>query len=537
MFGLFGKSDEYVEQVVCNENDIGENEMKNFDLGDSKVLIVKQNGKISAVGAKCSHYGALLSTGALGEGRVRCPWHGACFNLSNGDIEDFPGPDPIPCYEVKIDQGQVRVRAKKSELQTNKRTHVMAKRQENDYRTYIVVGGGPSAAVCAENLRARGFTGRIVLVSNESLLPYDRPKLSKAMDAKRDAVQLRTQQFYDDNSIEVLLNTAASSLDTENKEVTLSNGYKIKYEKIYIATGSSARKLKIPGSDLKNIFVLRSLEDAHSIDAQLGEETHVAILGDSFIGMEAAAYCSKKVEKVTVIGRGAYPMKAFGREIGQRLMEYFEEKEIEFVMNNGIKECIGNDDGTLKAVKLNDGSELKAEVLIMGVGTTFNTEFLKGSGIAINSNGSIDTNQYLETNIPDVYVGGDIANAPMLNTDNRETIGHYGLAQYYGKVAAMNMCGMKQELKTVPYFWTMLFGKSIRYAGYGRASEVKIEGDMEEMQFVVFYMNSEGRVIAMASCGRDPIVSQFAEYTAKGKVLTKADIESDPFGWTKKIHE
>ena len=288
---------------------------------------------------------------------------------------------------------------------------------------------------------------------------------------------------------------------------------------------------------MKNIFVLRSIEDAHAIDEQLGEETHVAILGVSFIGMEAATYCVKKVEKVTVIGRDAYPLRAFGHEVGQRLMEYFEEKDVNFMMNNGIKEIVGNEDGTIKSLKMFDGSELKADVLIMGVGTTNNTEFLKNSGIAINSNGSIDTNKFLETNIPDVYVGGDIANAPMLNTDHRETIGHYGLAQYHGKIAAMNMCGMKQELQTVPYFWTMLFGKSIRYAGYGRPSEIKIEGDLEEMQFVVFYMNNEGKVIAMASCSRDPIVSQFAEYTAMGKILTKADIESNPFGWTKKMHE
>ena len=95
--------------------------------------------------------------------------------------------------------------------------------------------------------------------------------------------------------------------------------------------------VSIPGSDLKNIFVLRSIEDAHAIDEQLGEETHVAILGVSFIGMEAAAYCVKKVEKVTVIGRDAYPLRAFGQEVGERLMEYFEEKDVNFMMNNGIK--------------------------------------------------------------------------------------------------------------------------------------------------------------------------------------------------------
>lgn len=98
----------YVEDFICNENDIGENEMKAFEVDGGKVLLVKQKGKLSAIGNKCSHYGALLSTGALGEGRVRCPWHGACFNIETGDIEDFPGQDSLPCFKVTVEQGRVR---------------------------------------------------------------------------------------------------------------------------------------------------------------------------------------------------------------------------------------------------------------------------------------------------------------------------------------------------------------------------------------------------------------------------------------------
>jgi apoptosis-inducing factor 3 len=171
------KSEDYVEGIVCQESDIGENEMKNFSLGDSKVLIVKQNGKISALGTKCSHYGALLSTGALGNGRIRCPWHGACFNLGTGDIEDYPGQDSIPCYQVKIERGQVKVRAKKSELQSNKRTKVMTLRDAKDERTFVVVGGGPSGAICTETMRQNGFAGRIVFICKEPVLPYDRTKV------------------------------------------------------------------------------------------------------------------------------------------------------------------------------------------------------------------------------------------------------------------------------------------------------------------------------------------------------------------------
>lgn len=227
-----------------------ENELTTFDLGDSKVLLVKQNGKISALGTKCTHYGAPLVTGVVGEGRIRCPWHGACFNIETGDIEDFPGLDSIPCYQVRVEEGQVIVRAKKSELQANKRTLLMTKRDVNDSRIFLIVGGGPSGATCAETLRVKGFTGRIVLISNESTLPYDRVKLSKTMDAA--PVHLRSQKFYDDNNIEIITGVSATSLNSKDKEISLSNGDKIKFDKIYLATGASARRRE-------KIFILNNL--------------------------------------------------------------------------------------------------------------------------------------------------------------------------------------------------------------------------------------------------------------------------------------
>lgn len=153
---------EYVEGVVCHRDDLAENQMKQFELGDAgKVLVVKsKDGEISAIGTKCSHYGAPLAMGALSDNRVRCQWHGACFNIKTGDIEDFPGQDSLPCYQVTIaDNGQVKVRAKRTELETNKRTKKMVKRINGDARTFVIIGGGPSGAICAETLRQEGFTG------------------------------------------------------------------------------------------------------------------------------------------------------------------------------------------------------------------------------------------------------------------------------------------------------------------------------------------------------------------------------------------
>lgn len=513
--------------------------MKNFDLGDSRVLLVKQKGKISAIGTKCTHYGALLSTGALGDGRIRCPWHGACFSIETGDIEDYPGQDSIPCYQVKIDKGQVTVRAKKSDLQGNKRTKVMAQRDTADERTFVVIGGGPSGAICVETIRQNGFTGRVVLICKESTLPYDRIKVSKAMDSKPDKIHLRTQQFYDDNHIETMLNVEASGLDTTSKEVKLSNGYKIKYDKVYIATGSAPRKAPVPGADLTNVVTLRDISDAQYVNERLNEAAHVVVLGVSFVGLEAAAYSVNKVAKVTVIGRDSVPLRpTFGEAVGGRVMKLLQENKIDFVMNSGIKKCIGNADGILESVELNDGTVLKADICIMGVGSTLYTQFLKSSGLNINRDGSIDTNKFLESNISDVYIGGDIANSPVFSSgDKLANIGHYPLAQYHGRIAALNMAGKTQELHAVPYFWTMLFGKSFRYCGHGKPAEIHIEGSLDDLKYVAFYINEAGIVIAMSSCQRDPVVSQFAEFLSQGKTLTKLDIQEDAFAWIQQLNK
>ncbi|XP_058062724.1 apoptosis-inducing factor 3-like isoform X1 [Anopheles bellator] len=537
--GGASNDDEFVEDVVCREEDIGENQMKQLELGEGKVLLVRQRGKLTAIGSKCSHYNAQLVTGALGDGRVRCPWHGACFNVETGDIEDFPGMDSLPCYRVTVtERGEVRVRARRSELATNKRTQPMVRRNAAiDDRTFVVIGAGPSGATCAETLRQEGFAGRVVMINKEPYLPYDRVKVSKTMDMTAEKCLLRPQTFYDANDIEVILGTAVSKVDGTGKELTLDNGYKIKYDKAYIATGSNPRRPPIEGANLRNVCVLVSADNAKEVHSQLTPEKRVVILGTSFIGLEAAAYCTGKVARVTVVGRGAVPLKeSFGESIGRRVMEMFREKGVEFILNSGIKRCIADEAGAVKQVELADGSVLEADICIFGIGSTLYTEFLEGSGIPLNRNGSVETNQYLETALEGVYAGGDIANAPVVSNDGQPaTIGHYPLAQFHGRVAAFNMVGKVTPLQAVPFFWTVLFGKSFRYSGYGTPAEVIIDGDLEALKFVAFYIGKTGRVVGMASCQRDPIVAQFAEYSSQGKVLHKSDLETDRFAWISEI--
>jgi len=530
------QEEEYIEDVVCKVQDIDENSMKTFDLSEHKVLLVKQKGVISALGTKCTHYGAPLANGALGDGRIRCQWHGACFNLKTGDIEDFPGFDSLPCYQVTVENDNVRVKAKKSDLMANKRVREMAKRKCPSIKNekIVVVGGGPAGAICVETLRQEGFQGDIVLVCKESFLPYDRIKATKAMDFDVEKAQFRNDQFYKDNGIEVYKGVEATEVDTCSNVVKLSNGKELKYNKLFLATGSKPRRPEIPGADLKNVLVIRGYDDVHYAHSQLKPESEVVVLGSSFIGMEAASYCVGKVKSVTVIGRGAVPFgQIWGERLGAAVLKLFEDKGVKHIGNCGIAKINDNGEGAVSSVELTNGTTLKCDVLFLGIGVTFYTDFLKSSQINLRENGSIEVNEYLETNVPNVYAGGDIAYAPVFaHNNNKVAIGHFGLAHYHGKKAAENMLGKQDPIKSVPFFWTMLFGKGIRYAGHGKFDDVIYHGDVEGLKFVAYYLKAND-VIAIAACGMDPVVSKFAELLNQGKKLTRTDVQEDTLAWSK----
>ncbi|XP_034936698.1 apoptosis-inducing factor 3 isoform X2 [Chelonus insularis] len=526
---------EFIEDVVCNETDINENEMKLLPLGEEgqKILLIKQKGQLHAIGTKCSHYGALLHTGALGDGRVRCPWHGACFNIKTGDIEDFPGLDSLPCYKVSIENGSIKVRAKKTELETNKRIRGLTFSLKETDPTVVIVGGGPAAATCADTLRQEGFAGRIIVIAAESVLPYDRVKVSKAMDFDVEKSALRSQDYWNQRMVEIKLNATAQSLDTSKKIVVLTNNEEIKYTYLFAATGSKATFPNGPDLSLNNIFFLRDHKDAANIHKTLAPEKNVVIIGQGFISMESAAYCVGKCNSITVVGKGKIPLSTvFGDVIGERLKKEHESKNVVFINGTTVKKFINAENSNdVKEVELENGVILPADIVICGTGSTPNSDWLKTSNININNDHSVSVDKFLKTNVDGVFAGGDLACAPVfINNDEPAVIGHYGLAHYHGKIAALNICGKETPLRAVPYFWTSLFGKSIRYAGFGRPTSIKIHGSVEDYKFFAYYFKN-GKVIAMSSAGTDPIVSDFAEFLYEGKTLTEKEVQENPTGW------
>ncbi|GFS84404.1 apoptosis-inducing factor 3 [Trichonephila clavipes] len=521
-------SDIMAEKVVGKDDEFRDGTMTEVDLGDDgKVLLVKENGNYSALGPKCTHYGAPLKNGVLIGGKIRCPWHGACFNSKTGDIEDFPGLDSLPCYEVMVSDGYVKVKAPLSSLKNHKRVKPMTKYSHVNPTTYVVIGGGAAGQKCCETLRQEGFSGKLILISKESNPPYDRPKLSKALDSTPSALHLRSEDFYKSGDISLMLDTNVTSIDTKERWIACNNGkLKVKYDGLMIATGGQPIKLVAPGNDLKNIFYLRTPEDGNLI-AKESAEKNVTIVGSSFIGMEVASYLLGKASSITVIGRNSVPFATvFGKEIGTKIKAMFEEKGVVFYSGKDIVKFNGTD-GCLNGIELSSGEILPAEVCVVGIGVRPATDFLKDSGLAMSPKGHVIVNEMLETNIKGIYAAGDIIEFPLTTYDNEKVnISHWQMAHAHGHTAALNMIGRNTVFHSVPFFWSALCGKNFRYAGYApNFEEVIIKGDLINLQFIAYYIKNS-KVAAVCTVNKDPEAARFASCMSLGESILKSQIES-----------
>uniref|UniRef100_A0A8C1TPY9 Rieske domain-containing protein n=2 Tax=Cyprinus carpio TaxID=7962 RepID=A0A8C1TPY9_CYPCA len=478
-----------ITEMVCLESDLQDGQMKEVEVDQNKILLVRNNGEFTAVGGLCTHYGAPLIKGALVGDRVRCPFHGACFNTKTGDIEEFPGLDCLPKYK-----------------KLKKRVKKMSGRVPGVSHTVVLIGGGPASLQCAETLRQNGYEGRIIMVTKDEQLPLDKTKLSKV-----------------------------KSVDTEAKTLTFSDGTNQHYDQLLISTGG--RPLQCPGAELKNVKLLESYKDATEIH-QMSAGNKAIIVGTSFIGMEVAAYLSDKADSVTVIGSSKFPFQSsLGPDIGKMTMQMLEEKNVKFYTSNGVAEIRG-ENGKVKEVVLKNGEVLPADIVIVGIGVIPNSNFLKETSVEIDSRNAVVVDKFMKTNIPDIFAAGDVVSFPLpLVGHKRVNIGHWQLAQAHGRIAGLSMLNQQVVINTVPYFWTMLLGKSIRYTGYGEGyTDIVFKGSTEERKFLAFYIKDE-EVVAAASLNFDPAVARLAEMLLMGKRITKAQAilfcfhRSDDLSW------
>ncbi|XP_009987731.1 PREDICTED: apoptosis-inducing factor 3-like, partial [Tauraco erythrolophus] len=515
--------DHTVTVEVCKEADVRDGELWEVMVAGYPVLLVRNRTQFSALGSRCPHYGAPLSKGVLKGERLRCPWHGACFNIRTGDLEEYPALDCLPCFKVTVEDGKVFVTAKKKDLESSQRVKDASKWCLLNRHTLLLLGGGVAALACAETLRQEGFTGRIIMATKEKHVPYDKSKLSKEMNLKAEDMYLRKPEFLDAHCIELWTEKEAVSVDFQKQKVRFMDGSSLKYNQLLIATGSHSSSLKVPGADLQNVCILQTPEDSSKI-LELATGRNLVIIGASFIGMEIAAFLSDKAGAISVVDKKEFPFQnAMGPQVGGVAKKMLQNKGVKFYMKTELSELKGKDGKVTEAVLAN-GEKIPADVVVTGVGVTPNSAFLKGTSIARDDSGAILVDLLMQTNIPNVFAAGDVVSFPVaLLNGERSSIHHQQVAEAHGHIAALNMLKKGKELHTVPFFWTTMLGKTIRYAGCGKGyTETVVKGSLEQQKFLIFYIR-DGSVTAAASLNCDPMVSLIAEVLYSGKQISKEE--------------
>ncbi len=366
--------------------------------------------------------------------------------------------------------------------------------------TFVIVGGGLAGAKGAEALRDRDFAGDVVVVAAEQHLPYERPPLSKeylAGKKKFAEFTAATSAWYRDHHIDLRLATSVTSVDRGAHLVGLSDGSTIGYDKLLMATGSSSRRLPIPGADADGVHYLRTVDDADALDAAVTDGSSLAIVGGGWIGLEVAAEARRRGATVTVVEAAELPLLgALGRELAEVFAMLHREHGVDLRLGAAVEE-ITTADGAATGLRLGDGSTVAADAVLVAVGATPNTELAKAAGLSMAPDGGVLVDSTLCSSDPDIFAVGDIASAqhPLFGTRIRTE--HWANALKQPAVAVAGMLGEPTEYAELPYFFTDQYDLGMEYVGHApEYARVVFRGDVEGREFVAFWLDADNRVLA-----------------------------------------
>ena len=461
------------------------------------VLLARRGDKVFAVGAACTHYGALLSDGILVDDTVRCPWHHACFSLRTGEAVAAPAFKPVPCWEVVRDGDTLRLAARKPPPQPRS-APAPATTQPPD--SIVIVGAGAAGTAAADMLRREGYRGAITLVGTEANSPIDRPNLSKeylAGGMPEDWLWLMPETYFHDHDIDLLTGVAVTAIDPSQRRVMLADGRALGYGALLLATGAEPVRLAIPGADLPHVHYLRSLPDTRAIIAATETAKRVVVVGASFIGLEVAASLRTRGLEVHVVAPGARPLeRILGPEIGDFIRDLHERKHgVIFHLDTKPKAI------TADAVTLENGERIPADLVVVGIGVRPAVQLAQQAGIAVDNGVLVDA--CLETGVPGIYAAGDIARYPDVRSGERVRIEHWVVAQRQGQTVARNMLGHRARYTDVPFFWSVHYDITLNYVGHAEHwDRIEIDGSLQDHDCTVRYL-ADGKVCAVLTLFRD----------------------------------
>jgi NADPH-dependent 2,4-dienoyl-CoA reductase/sulfur reductase-like enzyme len=313
--------------------------------------------------------------------------------------------------------------------------------------------------------------------------------------APEEWIPLRSEDFYREQRIDVV-EQRATRLDLHEKTVTLADGSRLGYGALLLATGATPVVLQIPGARLPHVHTLRTLADSRAIIAASAGAKHVVLIGAGFIGLEAAASLRARGLEVTVVAPDALPLgRVLGEALGLAVKRLHE--------SHGVRFRLGARPTAISphSVTIDDGTELPADLVVVGVGVRPDLELAETAGLAIDRGVLVD--EFLRTSAPEVYAIGDIARFPDPRSGEKIRVEHWVVATRQGEVAASNVLGKKEPFDAVPFFWSGHYDRTINYLGHAETwDRIDIDGSIEGFDCSLAFRKGK-RTLALVTIGRD----------------------------------
>lgn len=360
----------------------------------------------------------------------------------------------------------------------------------------IIIGGGQAGAMSAITLRQKKFSGRILLISNEGYLPYQRPPLSKAFLTDlllTESLYIKSGAYYKRNKIDILMNDTVELIDRNKKNIILENGDKYSYQKLVLATGSELNILDIT-CDKKNIYYLRTIDDSIKIRSLLEQQQKIVIVGAGYIGLEIAAAAIQKNQQVIVLEADN---RVMSRSVCPETSNFFEaihKKEgVNFFFNTLIEDI--HQHNSQKIITVNNDESINADAIIIGIGVNPKIGLAVEAGLDCQN--GILVNEFCQTSDDNIFAIGDCANYPNSIYGQRLRLESVQNALEQAKIAASTINGLDLPHDQIPWFWSDQYNIKLRIAGVAAGYEnYVVRGNISEEKFSVFYLKEE-RLIAI----------------------------------------
>lgn len=393
-------------------------------------------------------------------------------------------------------------------------------------KSVVIIGAGQAAAQACQSLRMGGYEGVLTVIGDEPALPYQRPPLSKAYmkgDLPEERLYFKPASWYEDNTIEVMLGVTAIGIDRAAQRVLLENEGHVDYDALILATGSRPRQLPVEGADLESVHDLRGLADVERIRPEMISGRRLVVVGAGYIGLEAAAVARQMGLDVTVLEMAP---RVLARVTSPVMSEFFEAEH----SRQGVEVRVGarlaslkGQGGKVSAAVLSDGTEVPADIVLVGIGILPNVELAEAAGIGCKDGIIVDRDA--RTSDPRVFAAGDCARRLLVHYGREGRLESVHNAIEQGKLAAAAILGKPRPTEDCPWFWSDQYDLKLQIAGLSEGhDEIVVRGDPDARKFAAFYLRA-GRLIAVDAVNSAPEFMASKKLIMAGTSVAQADLQ------------